>query len=256
MRLAEKRIKNTFHCQTADCTGWAVIEDNVNTFRCPVCSKVNCLTCQVSSLVNVKKALYWNCLSGNSRRSQLQRVPGSAEAECRDRRRCQTDPGNDWGTKTKTLMYNWVFQVVCCSTGLGGQRRGLVVPQLSGDTDEALGLRLGEVLGLQDWDLLGHQAGTLGTKSKLTNRSPSVQKVTVFLYRAKETPQAVAVAESMESSATRCAIIVIKTDCAFVTSVPKVVYFSLYIDTLSFDSSVYLEYLSCDRREWVVLKKR
>ena len=31
MRLAEKTMKNTFHCQTADCPGWAVIEeDNVN----------------------------------------------------------------------------------------------------------------------------------------------------------------------------------------------------------------------------------
>lgn len=50
MRLAEKRIKNTFHCQTADCTGWAVIEDNINVFECPVCSRVNCLTCQVSRI--------------------------------------------------------------------------------------------------------------------------------------------------------------------------------------------------------------
>ena len=34
MRLAEKAMANTFHCQTADCTGWAVVEDNVNVFRC------------------------------------------------------------------------------------------------------------------------------------------------------------------------------------------------------------------------------
>ncbi|XP_057373171.1 uncharacterized protein LOC130694045 isoform X2 [Daphnia carinata] len=47
MRLAEKAMKNTFHCQTADCPGWAVIEeDNVNVFRCPVCRRTNCLTCQ------------------------------------------------------------------------------------------------------------------------------------------------------------------------------------------------------------------
>ena len=46
MRLAEKAMRNTFHCQTADCTGWAVIEDNVNIFKCPVCRRTNCLTCQ------------------------------------------------------------------------------------------------------------------------------------------------------------------------------------------------------------------
>jgi RanBP-type and C3HC4-type zinc finger-containing protein 1 len=47
MRLAEKAMANTFHCQTADCPGWAVVEaDNVNVFRCPVCRQSNCLTCQ------------------------------------------------------------------------------------------------------------------------------------------------------------------------------------------------------------------
>lgn len=49
VRLAEKGMSNTFHCQTADCAGWAVVEDNLNIFRCPVCRKTNCLTCQVKS---------------------------------------------------------------------------------------------------------------------------------------------------------------------------------------------------------------
>ena len=44
MRLAEKAMANTFHCQTADCSGWAVVEDNVNVFCCPVCRRTNCLT--------------------------------------------------------------------------------------------------------------------------------------------------------------------------------------------------------------------
>ena len=47
VRLAGKAIKNAFHCQTADCIGWAVVEDdNANVFRCPVCERTNCLTCQ------------------------------------------------------------------------------------------------------------------------------------------------------------------------------------------------------------------
>lgn len=44
---AEKKSKNSFHCKTADCKGWCIYEDNVNTFPCPACSKENCLTCRV-----------------------------------------------------------------------------------------------------------------------------------------------------------------------------------------------------------------
>ena len=34
MRLAEKVMANTFHCQKADCSDWAVVEDNVFVFHC------------------------------------------------------------------------------------------------------------------------------------------------------------------------------------------------------------------------------
>lgn len=44
---AENKIKNAFHCKTANCRGWCIFEDNVNEFHCPVCSHTNCLTCQV-----------------------------------------------------------------------------------------------------------------------------------------------------------------------------------------------------------------
>ncbi|XP_047116877.1 uncharacterized protein LOC124797853 isoform X1 [Schistocerca piceifrons] len=43
---AENKIGNAFHCKTPDCKGWCIFEDNVNEFRCPVCSVTNCLTCQ------------------------------------------------------------------------------------------------------------------------------------------------------------------------------------------------------------------
>lgn len=33
---------------TPNCRGWCIYEDNVNTFRCPVCRILNCLTCRVS----------------------------------------------------------------------------------------------------------------------------------------------------------------------------------------------------------------
>ncbi|KAG5873636.1 hypothetical protein JTB14_022370 [Gonioctena quinquepunctata] len=43
---AENKIDKSFHCKTPDCKGWCIFEDNVNEFRCPVCKKLNCLTCQ------------------------------------------------------------------------------------------------------------------------------------------------------------------------------------------------------------------
>ncbi|XP_054285108.1 uncharacterized protein LOC129001725 isoform X2 [Macrosteles quadrilineatus] len=43
---AENKIGNAFHCKSPDCPGWCIFEDNVNTFQCPVCNQVNCLTCQ------------------------------------------------------------------------------------------------------------------------------------------------------------------------------------------------------------------
>ncbi|KRT79982.1 Ubiquitin [Oryctes borbonicus] len=42
----ENKIEKSFHCKTPDCKGWCIFEDNVNEFKCPVCLKLNCLTCQ------------------------------------------------------------------------------------------------------------------------------------------------------------------------------------------------------------------
>jgi RING-type zinc-finger len=47
LQLAESIIRNTFHCLTADCSGWCVVEDNVAEFLCGICYKPNCLACQV-----------------------------------------------------------------------------------------------------------------------------------------------------------------------------------------------------------------
>uniref|UniRef100_A0AAR5Q1I9 RanBP-type and C3HC4-type zinc finger-containing protein 1 n=1 Tax=Dendroctonus ponderosae TaxID=77166 RepID=A0AAR5Q1I9_DENPD len=44
---AENQMEKTFHCKTPNCKGWCTFEDNVNEFRCPICKKVSCLTCQV-----------------------------------------------------------------------------------------------------------------------------------------------------------------------------------------------------------------
>lgn len=46
VKTAESQALNSFHCQTADCPGWCVLEDNVNVFLCPVCGHTNCLNCR------------------------------------------------------------------------------------------------------------------------------------------------------------------------------------------------------------------
>ncbi|XP_060516771.1 uncharacterized protein LOC132696140 [Cylas formicarius] len=43
---AENMTDKSFHCKTPDCKGWCIFEDNVNDFKCPVCKRINCLTCQ------------------------------------------------------------------------------------------------------------------------------------------------------------------------------------------------------------------
>ncbi|XP_067128576.1 ranBP-type and C3HC4-type zinc finger-containing protein 1-like isoform X3 [Centruroides vittatus] len=43
---AESCTENSFHCKSPDCPGWCVYEDTINTFDCPVCFHVNCLSCQ------------------------------------------------------------------------------------------------------------------------------------------------------------------------------------------------------------------
>lgn len=47
LRVAEGKLANTFHCLTADCSGFCVLEDDQDMFWCEVCDAKNCLICQV-----------------------------------------------------------------------------------------------------------------------------------------------------------------------------------------------------------------
>lgn len=47
LRIAENQIENSFHCRTPNCKGWCIYEDDVNSFKCPICQLENCLTCRV-----------------------------------------------------------------------------------------------------------------------------------------------------------------------------------------------------------------
>ncbi|XP_061463194.1 sharpin isoform X2 [Rhineura floridana] len=46
LAVAESRAQNSYHCQTADCLGWCIYEDDLNEFRCPICWALNCLVCK------------------------------------------------------------------------------------------------------------------------------------------------------------------------------------------------------------------
>ena len=43
---AESLAPNSFHCQTVNCAGWCIYDDENNFFKCPVCNQTNCLTCK------------------------------------------------------------------------------------------------------------------------------------------------------------------------------------------------------------------
>ncbi|CAB4025024.1 ranBP-type and C3HC4-type zinc finger-containing 1-like [Paramuricea clavata] len=46
LATAESQEANSFHCQTPNCHGWCIYDDEVNDFDCPVCQQRNCLTCK------------------------------------------------------------------------------------------------------------------------------------------------------------------------------------------------------------------
>lgn len=49
LKMAERGIKESYHCLTVDCHGWWINEDEANAINCPVCGIQNCLNCNVSA---------------------------------------------------------------------------------------------------------------------------------------------------------------------------------------------------------------
>ncbi|XP_066526883.1 ranBP-type and C3HC4-type zinc finger-containing protein 1 [Hoplias malabaricus] len=46
LSIAESRSENSYHCQTPDCPGWCIYEDDVNEFNCNICNQTNCILCK------------------------------------------------------------------------------------------------------------------------------------------------------------------------------------------------------------------
>ncbi|TNN78717.1 RanBP-type and C3HC4-type zinc finger-containing protein 1 [Liparis tanakae] len=46
LSIAESRSEHSFHCQTPNCRGWCIYEDEVNHFHCALCNQTNCILCR------------------------------------------------------------------------------------------------------------------------------------------------------------------------------------------------------------------
>ncbi|XP_070815219.1 ranBP-type and C3HC4-type zinc finger-containing protein 1 [Chaetodon trifascialis] len=46
LSIAESRSEHSFHCQTPNCRGWCIYEDEVNEFHCELCDEINCILCR------------------------------------------------------------------------------------------------------------------------------------------------------------------------------------------------------------------
>lgn len=46
LSIAESRSEHSFHCQTPNCRGWCIYEDDVNEFQCELCGEANCILCR------------------------------------------------------------------------------------------------------------------------------------------------------------------------------------------------------------------
>ena len=53
LKEAQVSAKNSFHCKTPDCQGFCFVTDDVNSFKCPICKRLNCITCQVRTFLNI-----------------------------------------------------------------------------------------------------------------------------------------------------------------------------------------------------------
>lgn len=55
LSIAESRSEHSFHCQTPNCRGWCIYEDEVNEFHCELCDETNCILCRaIHSDMNCK----------------------------------------------------------------------------------------------------------------------------------------------------------------------------------------------------------
>lgn len=47
LELAEGSSQSSVHCLTPNCKGWVILDGNVTSFRCQICSVENCIACKI-----------------------------------------------------------------------------------------------------------------------------------------------------------------------------------------------------------------
>lgn len=171
LAAAENGTRNSFHCRTRDCTGWALCEPGVRHFPCPVCKKINCVPCQVRSIMKcsaqnfVIHILYCVNLTRNhssakkNRLNELVNFYIFAEYSWRrDMRTTSSQAGvyiecQSWPHRRQYKSFTFKFNKERRSFGMSG---------MQGYYYEEMGMRLGQVFSMQNRNMLGNSRPTVG----------------------------------------------------------------------------------------------
>merc|ERR1711997_874451 len=124
---AEANMKNTFHCKTPDCAGWTIFDDDVNIFKCPLCTKVNCINCQAvhegKDCKQYQQELLLDSMDESSRATKLWMDDLVGKGEALHCPSCQVLLLKKWGC-------DWV-RCTYCRTGPGSWGSAGPRPSLS-----------------------------------------------------------------------------------------------------------------------------
>ena len=57
LQQARTAAEDSFHCRTPGCQGWCFVNEDDNVYKCELCGKDNCLTCQVKPKTRLDNTL-------------------------------------------------------------------------------------------------------------------------------------------------------------------------------------------------------
>lgn len=89
---AEAVIKDSFHCQTANCLGWAEKGEGATHFHCPVCLKINCIQCKAVHEGKSCEDFFYE-INADARKARDQQLTAAQEAALIARREAMNCPG-------------------------------------------------------------------------------------------------------------------------------------------------------------------
>lgn len=167
IRQAESKLDNTFHCKTPNCRGWCIFEDNVNQFKCPVCTIVNCLTCRVSlEFYQYLCDFFWNIFL------RFKAIHDGLNCkQYQDRMDSDCDTNTD-ARRTKDMLQEMVDKgdaLMCPTCQVRKSETILTLTYIlfalsTGCHDEKVGLWLAKVQHVQNGNLLGDTRSSMGSR--------------------------------------------------------------------------------------------